>query len=232
MTPVAGVDGCRAGWLAVRLGPDGATARIVETAALASLAPVVGIDMPIGLEDTRSAEGRPVDRAARAFLAAHAPPGLRAGSRVFPAPCREMLGLLDLGYHAANARLPMGRRFSQQSFNIAGRIRDLDRALAPDGPVHEVHPEVSFAALAGRTLPPKKRQEGRAIRLELLAKAGFAPERLALGLGPRTGRWGWDDLLDACAAAWSAARIAGGQHGTLPDPPQRDARGHRMTIHY
>ncbi|MBI4571221.1 MAG: DUF429 domain-containing protein, partial [Chloroflexi bacterium] len=41
-----------------------------------------------------------------------------------------------------------------------------------------------------------------------------------------------DDLYDACAAAWTAARFARGEHGTLPAEPPTDSRGLRMEIVY
>jgi len=229
---VAGADGCKAGWLVVARSGEGWAASILSTAGVLALgARVVGLDMPIGLADAPGP--RAADLAARRFLVERGGEGVRApGSRVFPAPSRAHLGLIPLGYHAANARLPAGQRFTQQAFNIARRIAELDAALPGEGPVHEVHPEVSFAALAGHTLPPKKSPEGRALRRCLLAAEGFDTAALAAALGPRTGRWGEDDLLDACAAAWSAGRIAAGVHGTLRHPPPRDARGKRMAIRY
>ena len=41
-----------------------------------------------------------------------------------------------------------------------------------------------------------------------------------------------DDLLDACAACWSARRIAEGRAESLPREPHSDARGLRMQIWY
>lgn len=89
-----------------------------------------------------------------------------------------------------------------------------------------------FAALAGRTLAPKKSPEGRRARHAALSALGFDLAALETSLGTRARRWNADDLLDACAAAWSAGRIAQGRHATLPHPPERDSRGHRMAIHY
>jgi predicted RNase H-like nuclease len=42
---------------------------------------------------------------------------------------------------------------------------------------------------------------------------------------------GADDLLDACACAWSARRIAEGRAVRFPADPPQDARGLRMAIH-
>ncbi len=39
-----------------------------------------------------------------------------------------------------------------------------------------------------------------------------------------------DDLLDACAAAWTAGRVAKGAAERLPETPPTDARGLRMEI--
>jgi predicted RNase H-like nuclease len=41
---------------------------------------------------------------------------------------------------------------------------------------------------------------------------------------------GLDDLVDACAAAWTAARIAQGKAISFPDPPERDAFGLPIAI--
>ena len=41
---------------------------------------------------------------------------------------------------------------------------------------------------------------------------------------------GPDDLLDACACAWTALRIVRGQAITFPSDPPLDARGLRQEI--
>jgi predicted RNase H-like nuclease len=81
--------------------------------------------------------------------------------------------------------------------------------------VHEVHPEVSFAVLAGRPLAFAKRTwNGHRERLRLLGRAGIKiPERLDAGLVPA------DDVLDAAVAAWTATRIARGEQVTFPADP-------------
>ena len=238
---VAGVDGCPGGWLVVVVGPAGprtAAATIVPDlpALLALDADVLAIDMPIGLMDMPG-DPRPADRGARAFLSDRNTDGVRApGSRVFASPARAHLEVIRAGggYRDLLGSFPPGQRLSKQCFNICDRIVALDD-LGPethDGRIREVHPEVSFAALAGRTLAPKKSDEGRRSRQTALAGLGFDLETLTTSLGPRSRRWNPDDLLDACAAAWSADRVARSRHGTLPHPPERDSRGHRMAIHY
>jgi predicted RNase H-like nuclease len=238
---VAGVDGCPGGWLAVLVGgsdPGAARATILpDLPALLTLdAGPVAVDMPIGLMDA-AGDSRPADRAARRFLTQRNTSQVRApGSRVFASPARAHLEVIRAGggYRDILESFPQGQRLSKQCFNICDRIIALDD-LGPDtheGRIWEVHPEVAFAALAGQTLAPKKSSEGRLARQAALSALGFDLRALAGSLGPRTRRWNADDLLDACVAAWSAGRIAQGRHATLPHPPGRDSRGHRMAIHY
>ena len=89
-----------------------------------------------------------------------------------------------------------------------------------------MHPELSFAELAGAPLAETKHSAaGRARRRALLAAAGIAlPERV---------RAAEDDLLDAAAVAWSALRIASGTARVLPDPPaQHGDDGCEVAIRY
>jgi predicted RNase H-like nuclease len=237
----AGGDGCRAGWLVVSAPPgrpDQAGAAIVTDLKALMADPalaVLGLDTPIGLDDRPRPGGRVADRAARALLAAMAPAGLRGtGSRVFPAPSRSQLDLWrqGAGYAAVNEAHPAGPRLTLQTFHILPKIDAADRLVAsPAGPrLFEVHPEVSFALCAAETLPPKKSAAGRRRREALLAGLGFEMPALASGLGPRSGRWAPDDLLDACIACWSAGRIATGAARPLPDPPETGSAGRKVAI--
>ena len=171
--------------------------------ALAGAA-AVGVDIPIGLPR----EGvRRADVAARAFV------GPRRSS-VFPAPPRAALTAAT--YAEARAILPS---LSAQSFALARKILEVDACL--DDRVFEVHPEVSFAALAGRQLVhPKRSWNGQMERRRLLAGAGIElPDDLAGGMAAA------DDVLDAAIVAWSAARKVRGDAATLPaDPPVHDGR--------
>jgi predicted RNase H-like nuclease len=108
---------------------------------------------------------------------------------------------------------------SAQSFALRTKILEVEACL--EERVFEVHPEVSFAALAGRHLPDSKRSwNGQTERRRLLATAGIAiPDQLVAG------RAASDDVLDAAVAAWSAARKAKGEAVTLPEePPLQDGR--------
>jgi predicted RNase H-like nuclease len=93
--------------------------------------------------------------------------------------------------------------------------------------VREVHPEVSFAEMLGRPArASKKTWSGMRERLEPLQRAGIAVEGLS-----GTGAAGVDDVLDAAAAAWTAARILRGEAISLPATPEVDpATGRPIAI--
>jgi predicted RNase H-like nuclease len=82
----------------------------------------------------------------------------------------------------------------------------------------EVHPEASFAELAGAPLGASKSTwAGIALRRQLLAAAGIS---LPENLGPAGQKATVDDVLDAAAAAWTAMRVARNQARRFPDPPE------------
>jgi predicted RNase H-like nuclease len=212
---VLGVDGSRGGWVgALVTGQEVTWLRLPDVrAALAVDADVVAIDMPIGLPDTGRRE---CDLLAKRLLGA-------AHSRVFLAPPR---GVLDSPDHptasARHRRLVDGAGMSVQTWNIADRMREVDDA-ADDPRLVEVHPELSFAALAGRVLGRKKTAEGRVERLAALRT--WLP-----GLDPGSVPSG-DDAPDALAAAWSGRRWLDGVARVLPESaPPRDSRSRPMRI--
>jgi predicted RNase H-like nuclease len=209
---VIGVDGWRGGWVAVAL--DGAGVSVTAHATFAGVldvaagAAVIGVDIPIGLPDTPD---RPADVAARAALAPHS-------SRVFPTFPRR---ILEAPSHSeAVLRCGEGPKISSQSFALRAKILEVD-AHRSDPRIHEVHPELSFAAMGGLPLPSKRSWNGASARRRLLAEVGI---EIADELGD-AGRVPPDDVLDAAAAAWTAGRIALGQAICLPaDPPLLDGR--------
>ncbi|MGC9670602.1 DUF429 domain-containing protein [Planosporangium sp. 12N6] len=226
MIRVLGVDACRAGWVAVELR-DGVFAGAHLHLALAELLDAagepaaVGVDIPLGLLDTG---WRRADTLAAGRL------GPRRSS-VFRVPPRAVWEIEP--YAAANAycrTLPGGAGFSVQAYGLRAKLLEAN-ACADSGRyrLYEVHPEVSFATLAGAHLPyPKHTWAGHALRRRLLDGAGIAvPDDLGAA-----GRAGPDDVLDAAAAAWSAHRIATGRGGSLPDPPEVNERGQRLAIWY
>lgn len=231
MIPVIGVDGCRGGWIAVRWA-ETLTHHLCRSfdEVLAMDAVIIAVDMPIGFPQ---GSGRAAEREVRARL------GERQSS-VFAVPSREAVMCVDYR-EACAANLACSdppKKVSKQIFHIFPKMREVDALMTPalQERVYEVHPELAFWAMhGGLPLPlPKKvkgraHDEGLALRKALLLEAGFPLD----GLPARTYRAadvGADDLLDACACAWSARRIAEGTSLRFPQDPPRDARGLRMEI--
>jgi predicted RNase H-like nuclease len=113
-----GVDGCKAGWIAVSKDQGELTYRIANTACeLLSAFPDaerVLIDIPIGLP-WRDEPIRSCDRLARSIL------GDRRSS-VFPAPCRAALRAEAIGVARELNRGELGRSPSEQSWGYVGRF--------------------------------------------------------------------------------------------------------------
>jgi threonine dehydratase len=231
---IAGADGCRAGWVVVLAGGVETTVqvvpRFVDVLHAAADAVVLGVDMPIGLLDRAVPGGRDCDRRARRLLG-------RRACCVFTPPVRSALRAgryaeaLALNRRSSAARLGI----SIECFGLFAKLREVDGALrrrpALARRVREVHPELAFRAMARAPvgLPPKRSPVGRAARLALLARR-FPDVGAAAARPPRGAAV--DDVIDAHAVCWSAARIAGGRGVCLPARPGRDARGLPMAIWY
>ena len=220
--PVLGVDGCRGGWVGAVLEPGaprpriavaGGIAELVETVRTSLGVAVVGIDIPIGLPDstTRQADG----------LARKALPG--KASSVFTTLTRAAYAAPDRAAADVVNRLRCGQGVGAQAFALRDKIVEVDAWVRsrPTVTVIEVHPELSFAAIAGSPLRPGKKSEaGRSARLEALRSVGIGSPSVLSGAG-----YGADDVLDACAVAWTAARHATGAATSLPVAPQHFSDG-------
>lgn len=234
--PLAGVDGCRAGWIAVIGDTDGAReVRLFETfAGLLETLPgdtLVAVDMPIGLPERTGRGGRGPEQAIRPML------GQRQSS-VFSIPARSAVYSDDYrdACSIALATSDPPRKVSRQGFALFAKIREIDALMTREleGRVFEVHPELAFCRLNGGTAMSKPKKigsrvnpDGIAERRELLATHGFAAGILASqpprGAAP-------DDLIDACACFMVATRIAAGKARPFPDPPLATETGARMAI--
>ena len=199
--------------------------------ALGDAARIIAVDIPIGLLDHALPGGRLCDVYARRLLHPN------RMSSVFSPPVRDTLESASYPEALAINRLSSHHSLglSKQCFGILPKIREVDRLMTPElqESVREVHPELSFLALnhGGALSHSKRTQEGRSERLELLVRHGFAPF-IAQAFGARLQGAEPDDALDACAACWSARRIAEGRSTPIPQEPHRDARGLRMAIWY
>ncbi len=233
MEIVAGVDGCRGGWIAVSLD-DSARVLAADVFATATAlaegvgdARVVAIDIPIGLTE---AGPRDCEVEARRLL------GRPRSSSVFAAPLRGMLAAATYREACAYRLRIDDKSVSKQAYNIFPKVREIDTLLqssrAARARFFEVHPELSFRALNGgrSMLHRKSNQAGKAERKELL-------DRIFGGSAIDAIRRAWprsqvadDDIHDALAVAWSAIRIARGEAVTLPATPPLDCLGFPMRI--
>jgi predicted RNase H-like nuclease len=194
------VDGTKGGWVAVVLDESG---ELQETLLIRGVtsdfheladASVIAIDVPIGFGP------RLADTQARTYLRG-------AASTVFTTPAREVL----------MAPYSPGIGVSKQAHSIGERVLHVTSAASSNRRLREVHPEVSFRAMNdGTALTYRKKSAGGVFeRLGLLRLHGieitdFGPAAVVP----------IDDVLDAAAAAWTAARIARGVAVSLPDPPE------------
>jgi predicted RNase H-like nuclease len=225
---IAGVDGCRSGWLAVLDDEAGHRwTKVYPTFAdlLSSEARLMIIDIPIGI---MSAVPRVVDGAAR-FVLRH------RASCVFTAPYRPMLAARSHEEACTIREAIDGKRCSRQAFAIIPKIAEVDTLMTPalQSRVLEGHPEVTFATMKGRPIESEKKSEnGLAARLDAL-RPSFPEidERAADRRLPGVGR---DDLVDAYAMLWTARRVVSGAAVRLPtqlvNGSQRDARGLRAEM--
>ena len=229
---VIGVDGCIGGWIAMIWDIDAGTLEPRFYPTLAELlsahedASAIGIDIPIGLSDTGT---RRCDIEARKMLG----PG-RAPS-VFPPPIPGILHAQTFAEANGRSVELIGKGTSQQAFALFPKIAEASLAVSPEiqDRVFEIHPEVSFCALAGRPMVHRKaRPDGYNERRELLMPV------IGIELPDRNMAFRWrkpakpDDLLDATVAAWTARRVAEGTAGRLPAAPEFAPSGHFMEMVY
>jgi predicted RNase H-like nuclease len=235
----AGLDGCRAGWIAAFVHSEGNEIRVrvlpcfADIAAAPEQPAVIAIDIPIGLPERSGPGGRAAENAVRPLLGARQ-------SSVFSVPSRAALACLDYGEACAMALQTSEppRKISRQLFMIVPKIREVDDALRADAAlaarVFEVHPEVAFWRLNGeRALAEPKKIKGKcygpglALRRALLMTSGLPRE--IVETAPPAGA-AEDDVLDSLACATVARRIHESVARPFPDPPPRDAFGLRMAI--
>lgn len=240
---LVGVDGCKAGWLAVIKSAD-TDPQIAVFAEFSQLLQRLGpeafiaVDMPIGLPDQIGAGGRGPEKAIRPLLG-------RRKSSVFSIPSRSAV------YAELSDRLPMAEKLAAhrraciaarnsssppkgvaiQAFGIFPKIREIDAliTLRLQHHVRETHPELVFWRLnGGRSLEtPKNGLAGMTQRRQLLLPEGFSLEFLLQK--PPKGATA-DDLLDGCACLATAARMAAGKAEPHPAEPVFDEKGLQIAI--
>ena len=217
---IAGVDGCKRGWVMVRRDENGRfEEEVFEALDELPATGVVLIDIPIGLPDSGR---RDCDLEARRML------GSKRGRSVFTGARRPLLSMKSRECAHAWGRKQDDLGVNKQLWGILPKIQKVDCQMrAARNPIfREGHPELSFFATAGRPMEHnKKTAEGRNERLDALA--GFIDQAIILGWLDQTRGSGAakDDVLDALVLCRSAARLALGCHCTLPADPPRDDYG-------
>ncbi|WP_152364759.1 DUF429 domain-containing protein [Microlunatus speluncae] len=214
MPRVIGVDACKKGWVGVSNDPRGyfgeTIDRLVATAEAEGPIEVVAIDIPIGL---------PLTGARQADVLARGRVGKRASS-VFVTPVRAALLAATHAEATALNRSATGKGLSRQAYALGAKILEVDAWIRTmDRVVIEVHPEVCFATMAGRPLDfAKSTWAGAEERRRLLADVGIdLPSELGLAGASAA----VDDVLDAAAASWTAARFAANLAVSYPPVPEQ-----------
>jgi predicted RNase H-like nuclease len=247
---IAGVDGCKAGWIAVMLAPGGQPAAAIfrTFAALVDSLPgdaVIAVDMPIGLPEITRKGGRGPEMLVRPLLGARQSSVFSIPSRAAVYAAVEEFTTLEFWYEAHRMASTVARTTSEparsvsiQAFGIFPKIREIDGLLQARPElaqrVIESHPEVAFWRLndeQAMRLPKKVKGQvnpaGMAERRTLLAGLGLSRDFLEAA-SPRGAAA--DDFLDACALLFIAARHARRQTRPFPDPPDVDAYGIPIAI--
>lgn len=226
---IAGVDGCRHGWLIVEAQSDLSKATLTLAPKwhdVNSTARIIAVDMPVGL----SSNGvRQCEVEARKLLS-------RCASRVFKTPPRGALRFAQENWIAANqwSKAQGFGGISKQAWAIRPKIKEIDALITPRDQLRilEAHPELAFARLnGGRALESKHTPEGLKARQEILLRAGFTNFdgwlRDLRGEGAKA-----DDLFDACVLVLTARNHLRGEGKSVPAVEQRDSRGLKMAIAY
>ena len=238
-----GVDGCRGGWLAIKIALDNRWevrlfkkfSHLWEKYGEAFL---ILVDIPIGLRQgseekgSRERQERRCDKEARKLL------GNRR-SCVFRVPCRPAVyaGSYDEAI-ARNERLT-GTRIFKATYNLVGKIREVDEFQAANPQareqVREMHPELCFWSLNDcRPLQySKTKEDGYLERLQLLQSIYPLSETIlnhTLSSYPRK-KVKKDDILDALCGAITA-KIGRESLTAIPNQPERDSEGLPMEMVY
>ncbi|WP_240414259.1 DUF429 domain-containing protein [Paenibacillus periandrae] len=231
-----GIDGCKAGWMAVTLSTEGIwTTKVHEE--LDELwreygdAKLLLIDMPIGLPSCENGV-RTCDQEARQLLRP------RRASSIFSAPIRELLDAASYSDANTLSKQLTSRGLSKQAWYIIPKIRELDQLLQnnPIAPkkLRESHPELCFTMLSGAPMLHNKQTEPgyceRILLLEILYPQARMIIEQTMAAYPRKAV-ARDDIVDALVLAVSAL-LSSDNILAVPLSMERDATGLPMQITY
>lgn len=231
-----GLDGCRAGWIAISLDEDEAGYWLLESneefKAVFDEYDRIFIDVPIGLEDKKYV--RQCDELLRKRLG----PDYRAS--VFNPPIRPALHAPTYGEASMVSYEATDKKISIQAWNITPNIKLVDQLLqnseAYREKVFESHPELLFQILNGGSsiLQKKATKKGLRHRLGLLKKQSKYADDFFRDIKEeyRRNQVDEDDIVDAMALALFALRSVDDDLQTIPEEPPTDSTGLPMAIHY
>jgi predicted RNase H-like nuclease len=242
---LAGIDGCRDGWMVVFIRPHSRTVRtrVIKKFKDIVSAPerpaFIAVDIPIGLPNFSPRRGRIAEEEVRSLVKRRRSSVFRIPSR--PAvyagvDCRSIPNDNKRYKHAcAVARRTSAdkKAFAKQGFFLFPKIVEVDKLLCRHKilrrRVYETHPELTFWRLNGERAAahPKSGQPGIQLRRRLLIAAGL-PRDIVHASPPRGAKI--DDLLDALACALIARRIRAKTATSFPARVPRDAHGLPMAI--
>lgn len=231
-----GVDGCRAGWIAISLDEEGAGYWLLESDQVLKEYfeefDRIFIDIPIGLNEEEYV--RECDEKLRDVL------GPDYHASVFNPPVRPALYAPTYAEASMTSYEITGKKISTQAWNITPDIKTVDQFLQEDEAlrekVFESHPELLFRILNGNNsiLQKKATKKGLRHRLELLKDRSEYADDFFRDIKEefRRNQVDEDDIVDAMALAWFALQSTEKEIQTLPDNPPKDSTGLTMAIHY
>jgi len=231
-----GIDGCRAGWIAISLDEENAGYWLLESDAelgeYFEKFDRIFIDVPIGL--TEDEYVRACDEKLREVLG----PDYRAS--VFNPPIRPALYAPTYAEASMTSFEITGKKISTQAWNITPNIKAVDQFLQQNtelrNKVFESHPELLFQKLNGGNsiLQKKATKKGLRHRLSLLKKQSKFADDFFRDIKEeyRRNQVDEDDIVDAMSLALFALRSVDGEIKTLPKDPPVDSTGQVMAIHY
>lgn len=231
-----GLDGCRAGWIAISLDEENAGYWLLESDTelkeYFEQYDRIFIDVPIGLEDenyVRECDDKLRDRLGPDYQAS-----------VFNPPLRPALHAPTYAEASMTSYEITGKKISIQAWNITPNIRLVDQLLTNNDnykeKVFESHPELLFQILNGGSsiLQKKATKKGLRHRLELLKKQSRFADDFFRDIKEeyRRNQVDEDDIVDAMVLALFAKRSLDDDLKTLPENPPLDSEGLPMAIYY
>ncbi len=231
-----GIDGCPMGWLAVDYNRTDQPFWIIqseeELKKTLQQYDRIFIDIPIGIPDDEYT--RKCDEKVRVEL------GTDYQASIFNPPVRSALYAPTYAEACIQSYSLTNKKVSLQSWNISGKIKQVDQLLQQDtslrDKVFESHPELLFRILNGWESVQQKKQTRKGLkhRLNLLKNVQEKSESIYRQLKERFRRKevAEDDMVDAMVLAHFARISVDAEIHSFPEEPPVDSKGLPMAIHY